>query len=66
MLHRRTRYLMGERDRYGQVGLVGGRWVVGPLEDRAWVDEFRKGIGLGPLATESRKYEDTVVYDDWP
>lgn len=66
VLHQRTRYVMGERDRYGQVGLVGGRWVVGPLEDRARVDEFRKGIGLGPLAAESRKYEDTVVFDDWP
>jgi hypothetical protein len=48
-------------DRYGMHVSpdATGRLVVGPLEDRARVDEFRKEIGLGPLAKylERRKEE---------
>ena len=48
-------------DRYGMHVSpdATGQLVVGPLEDRARVDEFRKEIGLGPLAKylERRKEE---------
>jgi hypothetical protein len=33
------------------------RDVVGPFEDRAKVDEFRKAIGLSPLAEYLERYK---------
>jgi len=47
-----------------------GRLFVGPLEDRRRVDEFRKEIGLPPLAEYLKRYKeenggrDVEVVDD--
>jgi hypothetical protein len=47
-------------DRYGMHVATDakGRLVVGPLEDRARVDDFRKEIGLEPLAKYLKRYEE--------
>jgi len=47
-------------DRYGMHVSpdATGQLVVGPLEDRARVDEFRKEIGLGPLAKYLERYKE--------
>ena len=51
-LYDRYCFQVGLPDRYGMhvSSDAKGQLVIGPLEDRARVDEFRKEIGLGPLA----------------
>jgi hypothetical protein len=51
-MYDRTQVLQAERQRYGtQLGRnASGEMVVMPLQDRAKVDDFRKDLGLPPLA----------------
>jgi hypothetical protein len=71
-LHDRYRGLVAEPERYGMHVNVTekGRLFVGPLEDRKRVDEFRKAIGLPPLAEYLKRYKeenggrDVEVVDD--
>ena len=52
LLYDRLQLNLGENQRYGsQVGRdEKGEMVVLPLEDRAKVDQFRRELGMGPLA----------------
>jgi len=52
LLHDRLKLKLGERQRYGtQIGVnENGESVVLPLEDKSKVEQFRKAIGLFPLA----------------
>jgi hypothetical protein len=58
-LHDRHRSLTGQLERYGvHVSRdEKGELVVGPLEAPKRVDEFRKAIGLTPLAEYLRRYK---------
>jgi hypothetical protein len=52
LLYDRTELYLGRKQRYGtQISIEDGRLVVLPLQDRAKVEEFRKEVGLFPLAT---------------
>lgn len=58
LLYDRTQLTMGNRQRYGtQVTMdqSTGEVVVSPLEDEARVDEFRKEMGMPPLAAYVRQ-----------
>ncbi len=51
LLYDRTQLMLGKPQRYGsQVGQVDGKMAVLPLEDRKKVDEYRKSMGMEPLA----------------
>ena len=52
LLHDRVQLMTGGRQRYGTqiTPNAAGEMVVAGLEDKARVDEFRKEIGMGPLA----------------
>jgi hypothetical protein len=51
LLYDRLELRLGRKQRYGtQIGMEGGKLVVLPLQDRARVEEFRKEVGLFPLA----------------
>jgi hypothetical protein len=71
-LHDRYRLIVAEPERYGMHVNVTekGTLIVGPLEDRKKVDEFRKEIGLPPLAEYLKRYKeenggkDVEVVDD--
>ena len=58
LLYDRLKLYLGERQRYGsQIGPgKDGSPMVLPLEDRKRVEEFRKAIGLFPLATYLQIY----------
>lgn len=59
LLYDRLKLKLGERQRYGsQIGAdAEGNPVVLPLDDRKKVEEFRKGIGLFPLAQYLEIYQ---------
>ena len=52
LLYDRVQVRLGEKQRYGTQCRItpNGEFQVYPLQDRARVDEFRAGLGLGPLA----------------
>jgi hypothetical protein len=51
LLYDRTQLSLGNLQRYGsQLGSLNGKMVVLPVEDRGKIDEYRKSMGMMPLA----------------
>jgi hypothetical protein len=52
LLYDRVQLMTGGKQRYGTqiTPNAAGEMVVAGLEDKAQVDEFRREIGMGPLA----------------
>ena len=51
LLYDRTQLSLGNPQRYGsQIGQAGGKMVVLPVENREKIDEYRKSMGMMPLA----------------
>jgi len=72
LLYDRTHLELGERQRFGtQVARnPAGDLVVSALEDREKVDQYRKGIGLGPLSDYLRRFgqgsgKSKVLFEQW-
>jgi hypothetical protein len=60
-LHRRARFCMGEKDRFGAVlwNINKRMPEVGPLEEPAKVNEYRRELGLPPLEQEIEQMKQT-------